>query len=289
MHTDLGPFFSPAKPQPHPDRKVHDLGIQLQWGRPQHTARLYRNIRDYAPQIFDFGCVVIHEEDARGSFEYQAFMARKTRVGTFYPLTAYIQALYVGGALNRNIFAALAELERLMPPERHVTEKEILDFCRSLGKAKPRPPEPQPEPPTGLLAEHLEAQGFRLTRDAALDGRGMLNISWLSRPGGHLFFVGILALRPTGGGIAGQWRLPGPCGVNHLLREEFEQMCNGLMACLSPEGHRRCLAGIAGLAVRANGGQNALMLGQLSPFTQHRLRQAHRVPHGPSRRRSELC
>jgi len=242
---DLGPFFSPAKPQPHPGRRVHDLGIQMQWGRPQHTARLYRNIRDWAPQIFDFDCVVIHEDDARGSFEYQALMARKTRVGTFYPLTAYMQAQYAGRAMSRNIFAALAELDPLMPPERHVTEMEILDLCRTLGKAKPRPPEPQPESPTGLLAENLEVRGFRLDGSVTCDGRVTLNISWFSRPGGHPCFVGILELRPTEGGIAGRWRLPGPRGVNHLLRREFEQMCDGLVACLSPEGHRRCLAGIA--------------------------------------------
>ncbi|MGA2662966.1 MAG: hypothetical protein ABSH34_36265, partial [Verrucomicrobiota bacterium] len=188
--------------------------------------------------------VVIHEEDAPGDFDYQPYLARKTRVGTFYPLTAYMLAQYAGGAMNRNIFAALAELDPLMPPERHVTDKEILDFCQSLGKAKPRPPEPQPEPPTCLLAEHLEAQGFRLTGDVICEGRVRLSISWFSRPGGHPFFVGILELRPTEGGIAGRWRLPRPCGVNHLLRQELGQMCDGLVACLSPEGHRRCLAGI---------------------------------------------
>ena len=30
---------------------------------------------------------MIHEEDTRGSFKYQASMAHKTPVGTFYPLT----------------------------------------------------------------------------------------------------------------------------------------------------------------------------------------------------------
>ena len=64
----------------------------MQWGRTQHTAWLYRDIRHYAPQIFDFDSVVIHEEDAPGDFDCQPCLARRTALGTFYRLTAYIHA-----------------------------------------------------------------------------------------------------------------------------------------------------------------------------------------------------
>jgi hypothetical protein len=37
--------------------------------------------------------------------------------------------------MNRNIFAALAELATLMPPEQHVTRKDIINFCRSRAGA----------------------------------------------------------------------------------------------------------------------------------------------------------
>lgn len=255
---DLGPSFTRVKPQPHPGRKVHDLGIAMQWGRPRQTARLYRNIRNHAPQIFDFECVVIHEEDARGDFYYQAYQARETNVGMFYPLTAYMVSQYNIMAMSRNIFAALAELDRLLPPERHVTEKEVALYCRSLGKAKPLPPEPRAEPPTGLLTENLEAQGFRLTCHVPSEGRVNVGISWLARPGGHWFFTGAVEMRPTEGGLTGHWRLPGPCGVNRLLRREFEQKCEGLVACLSPAGRRCCLAGTLPPFAEVNGCRESL-------------------------------
>ena len=72
----------------------------------------------------------------------------------------------------------------------------------------------------------------------------MLDIGWLPKPSARVFFTGILELRPTGSGIAGQWMPPGPCGVNHLLRREFEQLCKGPGACLSPAGRRHCLADV---------------------------------------------
>jgi hypothetical protein len=232
------------------------LGIEMRWGWPRRHARLYRNIRDYAPYIFDLECVVIHEEDAPEGFSYQAHQARQTSVGMFYPLTAYMLARYSVRAMNRSIFAALGELEPLMPSERHVTSKEFANFCKTLGRAKPLPPEPRAEPPTGLLNEDLEAQGFRVTGRLADAGRALLNISWLARSGGHWFFVGILEFRAADGadgGLAGQWRLPGPCGVNHLLRREFEQMCAGLSACLSPAGRGHCLAEIATVPAGSDG------------------------------------
>ncbi|MGA2659368.1 MAG: hypothetical protein ABSH34_17830 [Verrucomicrobiota bacterium] len=152
--------------------------------------------------------------------------------------------------LYRNIFDALADLERLLPPERHVTEEDIANLCRTLGKAKPSPPEPRADPPTGVLAKDLEAQGCRVTNYQLMLVRALLNIDWLPRPGGHQFFTGILEIRPTEDGVAGQWMLPGPCGVNHLLRREFEKLCAGPGTCLTPEGRRQCLAGIKPLRGR---------------------------------------
>jgi hypothetical protein len=165
-------------------------------------------------------------------------------------VSAFIAVLYERGRANRHIFAALVELDRLLPAERPVTARDIVNFCQSLGEAKPLPPEHQVNPPTDLLARDLEAQGFRITRRIAQEGRVMLDIGWLPnfrwlpKPGARVFFTGILELRPTRSGIAGQWMLPGPCGVNHLLRREFEQLCKGPGACLTPAGRRRCLADV---------------------------------------------
>ena len=248
--TELGPSFAHVKRQSHPNPKLLDLGIQMRWGAPQHSARLYRNLRDHAPYAFSFEDVVIHEEDAIEDFDYQPSYTRRTAVGTFYPVSAFIAVLYERGRANRHIFAALVELDRLLPAERPVTARDIVNFCQSLGEAKPLPPEHQVNPPTDLLARDLEARGFRITRRIAQEGRVMLDIGWLPnfrwlpKPGARVFFTGILELRPTRSGIAGQWMLPGPCGVNHLLRREFEQLCKGPGACLTPAGRRRCLADV---------------------------------------------
>ncbi len=202
------------------------------------------NLRDHAPYAFGFEDVVIHEEDAIKDFDYQPSCARRTTVGTFYPLSAFIAALYERRRGNRNIFTALAELDRLLPAERPVTTRYIVNFCQSLSEAKPVPPERQADPPIDLLARNLETRGFRITRRIAQKGGVMLDIGWLPKPGARVFFTRILELRPTGSGIAGQWRLPGPCGVNHLLRREFEQLCKGPGACLSPAGRRHYLADV---------------------------------------------
>jgi hypothetical protein len=80
---------------------------------------------------------------------------RRTTVGTFYPLSAFIVALYERRRANRNIFTALAEPDRLLPAERPVTTRDIVNFCQSLGEAKPLPPERHADPPTDLLARNL--------------------------------------------------------------------------------------------------------------------------------------
>ncbi len=135
---ELGPFFAHVKHQSHPSPKLLDLGIQMRWGAPRHSARLYRNLRDHAPYAFGFDDVVIHEEDAIEDFDYQPSYARRTAVGTFYPLSAFIAALYERGRANRDIFTALAELDRLLPAERPVTSRDIVNFCQSLGEAAGR-------------------------------------------------------------------------------------------------------------------------------------------------------
>ncbi len=215
---ELGPFFAHVKHQSHPSPKLLDLGIQMRWGAPRHSARLFRNLRDHAPYAFGFEDVVIHEEDAIGDFDYQPSYARRTAVGTFYPLSAFIAALYERRRANRNIFTALVELDRLLPAERPVTTRDIVNFCQSLGEAKPLPPECQADPLTHLLTRDLEARGFRITRRIAQQGRIMLDIGWLPKPSARVFFTGILELRPTGSGIAGRWMPPGPCGVMGVTR-----------------------------------------------------------------------
>jgi hypothetical protein len=124
----------------------------MRWGAPQHSARLYRNLRDHAPHAFGFEDVVIHEEDAMGDFDCQPSCTRRTAVGTFYPLSAFMAALYERGRASRHIFTVLVELDRLLPAERPVTARDIVNFCQSLGEAKPLPPERQADPPTDLLA-----------------------------------------------------------------------------------------------------------------------------------------
>lgn len=202
--ANLGPVFAAAKLQPHPDKKVHDLGIVMTWGKLQHNARLYHNLRQNAPKAFRFDFVSLHEDDAREDFEYQPSLARKTKLGTFYPLSAYLAKLYAIGSVNRNILSALAELDNLLPKERPVTEQD--DIYRPASKAKAQTPA---IPLTGLLATELEVQGFRVTHRIPEDGRVSFQIGWLPKLDGRAFFTGILELRQTQAGISGQWMLPG--------------------------------------------------------------------------------
>ena len=168
-------------------------------------------------------------------------MARKTAVGTFVPLSAYLLTLYDRKQVNRDIFAVLAELDRLLPSDRLVTTKDQLNFCSSLGKAEPLPPEPPVDPQTGILAKDLETKGFRLTTFVQEGDRALLSISWLPKPGRRLFFAGILDLRRTQVGIVGQWMLPGACGMHRLLHAEFAQLWAGPSANLTPKGLKHCL------------------------------------------------
>ena len=211
---NLGPAFATIKRQDNPSDKVEGLSLEMQWGSPTHTARLYRNIRDHATDAFQFEDVVIHEDDVIEDIEYQPHLARKTSGGMYYPLCAHLLALYNRKLVNRNLLSVLAELDRLLPPERRVTIADSLNFCRTLGKetaqASPKPPV---IPSIGLLSEDLEVQGFRLTGSIPEEGQAKLSIGWLPKPDGRVFFTGILELRPTNGGIVGQWMLPGPCGV----------------------------------------------------------------------------
>jgi len=39
---ELGPFFAHVKHQSHPSPKLLDLGIQMRWGAPRHSARPHR-------------------------------------------------------------------------------------------------------------------------------------------------------------------------------------------------------------------------------------------------------
>src|ERR1035441_10424998 len=98
MHTpppSLGPVFACAKRQSHLSAKV-------------------RNLRDHGPYAFRFEDVVVHEDDVLCDTEYQCYLARKTAVGMFVPLSACLLALYDRKQVNRDIFAVLAELDRLL-------------------------------------------------------------------------------------------------------------------------------------------------------------------------------
>ena len=136
-HASCEPTFHPVKRQSNPNRMSQDLGVEMRWGAPGHVARLYRNVRDHAPYTFTFDHVVIHEEDAPEEFDYQPSVARKTPVGMFYPLSAYMLELYRSCQTDRNIFSALAELDTLrrgrralgqgdasIPPNRHLQNLE---------------------------------------------------------------------------------------------------------------------------------------------------------------------
>ena len=240
-NANLGPIFTASKLQPNPSKKVHDLGIVMTWGNLQHSARLYHNLREHAPKAFRFDFVSVHEDDAREDFEYQPSLARQTKLGTFYPLSAYLAKLFEDGSVNRNIFSALAELDNILPKERPVTEQD--------GIHRPAASEVEAQEPaiplTGLLAAELEVQGFRVTHRIPEDGRVSLQIGWLPKPDGRIFFTGILELRQTPAGISGQWMLPGLCGVSHLLHKEFQQLCASPNACLTPAGIKHAFTGIA--------------------------------------------
>jgi len=242
-NANLGPVFSASKLQPNPTKKVIDLGIVMTWGKLQHSARLYHNVREHAPKAFRFDFVSIHEDDAREDFEYQPSLARQTKLGTFYPLSAYLAKLYDDGSVNRNIFSALAELDNILPKECPVTAKDD-KYCLAAAKVTAQEPA---EPATGLLASDLQAQGFRVTNRMPEDGRISLEIGWLPKPSGRIFFAGILELRQTPDGVSAQWMLPGLCGVSRLLRKEFQQLCTSPKACLTPKGNKHAFAGITSI------------------------------------------
>ena len=240
--VNLGPVFTAVRRQLHPSRWVHDLGLQMRWGAPPQTARLYRNCWDCIPYTFNFNHVVIHEDDALYDFSCQEHQARQTAVGMFYPLTAYLVELYRRGQADRDLFSALAEVDRALPADRRSTLEDTMHMVRTLGKGKSLPaPPPPPDPATGLLVPKAEERGFRLTEWLSEGGALMLNIAWLPRPGGRLFFTGILELHVTRSGFHGRWRPPGPCGVNELLRTEFDQKCDSLGDCLTPKGLVQCV------------------------------------------------
>jgi hypothetical protein len=238
MHANppsLGPVFTSVKHQGDPTPKVQDLGIQMQWGRSKHTARLYRNTRVHTPFVFSFDDVVIHEEDVVGGINYQPHLSRNTLIGVFYPFSAFLLAIYNRKEVNRNVFSALAELDGLLPVSRPVTADEAIHYCHTLFKSKGLPaPLTQPDPQFGLLREDLEMEGFHVTTEIRDGGRTWLNIIWLPKPGGHTFFTGVIERRQTQKSVTVQWMLPGPCGVNRILRQEFEQICP-LAECLIPE------------------------------------------------------
>ena len=231
--VSLGPTFYTVKRQSHPSPDVHDLGVEMKWGKPQHTNRIYGIIHADGPYSFDNA--LVHEDDVQPNVEYQSRLARKTKVGMFIPLTSHLAALYDFKFVTRDIMLVLAEVDAFLP-----TGLGIANIPRHAGKAGHQSQEAQ----TGMLSTDLEIDGYRLTDLLEEEHRAMLNISWLSKPGGRRFFVGVIEMRPTADGITAKWMLPGPCGVNSLLRREFGKRCQGLDSCLTAAGQKHCLAGI---------------------------------------------
>ena len=121
---NLGPVFTATKRQQHPSKNVHDLGIEMTWGSPVNVARLYYNIREHAPKAFTYDFVSVYADDIIEDFVYQPYFARHTKLGIFYPLSAWLARLYEIGKVNRNIFATLAELDNILPKERPVTAED---------------------------------------------------------------------------------------------------------------------------------------------------------------------
>lgn len=278
-----GPSFTRVKPQRHPNPKVQDIGVQMRLGSPQHSHRIFRNIRDHAPYAFWFDDVVVLETELLCDLNYPAHLSRNTATGTFVPLSAYLAALYADGVVNRDIFTVLTELNDLLPPDRLVTTKDLLHFCKNLGKATPLPPEPPVEPPAGILVQSLEERGFRLTELIKEQKRSLLSISWLPESTGRRFFVGILELRPTRQGtVVGKWTLPGPCGVPQLLRHEFEQMSQGPGTILTPAGQQHCLKGVGPVGSRIRAKQSSAWT------TEKQTAMPAKSSSSPSRQRNKL-
>ena len=229
---DLGPTFHTVKRKKHPSTKVHDLGIEMRWGKPRVINQIYWNALPNAPYNFRLEHALVYEGDVSDGIQYKAIFACKTRVGLFISLTNHLANLYDLKLVNRNIFAVLREVDALLPTFR-VTEKTPEAAIR-LG---PR------VVATGIFVAALEDDGFRLTDFVEGQDCAMLSIGWLHKRGGRHFTVGGLNLRLTASGIVGEWRsFGGARGVDNLLQREFEKRCKGFGACLTPAGRKQCLA-----------------------------------------------
>lgn len=217
---ELGPTFASVKRQPDPCRLVTDLGINMSWGYParQKQARLYWNGKEYPSKIRTFEQVVLHEEDARGDFLYNAYQSRVTSLGTFYPLTAYLRQLYALGQVNRELRHALAELGHLLP---------------KLSTTTRHP---------GRLRAGLENEGFDITGIIQDQHRLGLDVGWTTPDGNASYRTGILEFKPTTRRTHVKWIRPGIVGVNHLLMVEVQRLCPRPADCITPEFHRELRA-----------------------------------------------
>jgi hypothetical protein len=216
----LGPVFVSAKRQEAPCRMITDLGIIMYWGPPEkrRQARLYWN--EKTTKITSFEQVVLHEEDTPESFIYQEYLAHKTKLGTFYSLTAYLRHLYRQNKVNRPIIPALIEVDQLLPIDSASTRL------------------------TGRLNTDLEIKGFHITTAMKLNSRVLLDVGWKTQKGHLSYFTGVLEVKLTTKGPTAQWVLPGQVGVNHLLMAEFNQVCPSPADCLAPEFQKEIFAGI---------------------------------------------
>ncbi len=264
-----GPTFT-AVAQDHPCAKIRSVGIEMTWGHPvTHRARLYHNQHDRVPKVFRFDRLVIHEEDCPEDFEYPARLARDTKVGMFYPLSAYLFELYDLGTVARDIFSVLGELDRLLPTERLVTAKDDALTGHKAG------PDNHIVTRQGILAPDLERRGFFITRQVYSHGSIGLNVVWKAQPDTRSFFTGFLDLIPGPKGSTVQW-IQGPPGVNRLLCRKFQQISKATGAVLTPDGQEFCFPGRPGRTSTEIGWQRMIEPGPERPADDPALKRGTR-------------
>jgi hypothetical protein len=124
--------------------------------------------------------------------------------------------------------------------------EDIKQFCLTRGKFKPLAEGTTAEPPKNILAQELEDQGYRVEFHTVDDSSCLLDIGWQPKPKARIFFTGILEYLADKSEIRSRWRLPGPIGVNHLLRQKLEELCGNPLEYLSPAARKDYLAGLEG-------------------------------------------
>lgn len=108
----IGPIFVRSGSQAQLNSLLFRLGISLEMATTteKFTAPLFRKIRSYAPDDFEFSDIVIPESDLPFSFSYRPTFAVNTPEGIFVPLESFLTGLYREYRVFRSVFAVLTEL-----------------------------------------------------------------------------------------------------------------------------------------------------------------------------------